>query len=241
MLYVIHGDAILGRQKARQLVTTLRTRRPDATYFLADNETTTEGMLEEYIVSRGLFEANHIVLCDHLFENEALKESFLKQLSDIHDSKHIFIVLETTLTAPVLKKLEKHAEKIQEVKSLPQKTTSKGQPFNVFSITDALCARNTERTWALYRQAIMQGIPPEEIHGMVWWQIKTLGSVEKAKNIKNLKLKPFVETKAKRALSKFSSDELADLEQALVETYHEARRGEGDLETGLEMLILERV
>jgi hypothetical protein len=73
----------------------------------------------------------------------------------------------------------------------------------------------------------------------LFWQIKTLRAALVAKSAEEAGLKPFAWSKAKRFLSKWTSETLEKASISLVALYHDARRGEHHLETGLEKWILD--
>ena len=66
----------------------------------------------------------------------------------------------------------------------------------------------------LYRKAIDKGEAPEALHGMLFWKVKSI------------------------ILAGDKNKELLILLDKLITVYHEARRGNGELETGVERFIL---
>lgn len=82
------------------------------------------------------------------------------------------------------------------------------------------------------------GVSDEEVHGMLFWQMKTMLLVEASGNAKEAALNPFVYKKAKGFVQHFSKEELHSHTTALVELYHEARRGRYELGSALERFIL---
>ncbi len=107
--------------------------------------------------------------------------------------------------------------------------------FNIWKLTDALLARDKKNAWLLYREAIEQGIAPEEIGGILWWQIKTLLLVSKDDTAG---MKPFSISKAKQSLKKYTAQEIEQLAQRAVAAIHEPRAGNGKAEEMLEAFIL---
>ena len=63
----------------------------------------------------------------------------------------------------------------------------------------------------------------------------------KTKNATDAGLKPFVYSKSKQMVEKTGLSHFEMLSRHLVATYHQARAGEGELELGLEKLLLEKV
>ena len=108
----------------------------------------------------------------------------------------------------------------------------------MFAMADALASRDSFRLWSLYRDAIDLGKVPEEIHGILFWQVKSLLMASRAETPGDAGLAPFVFTKAKRALSHFSNEDLTKMAKNLVSIYHDAHRGLCDFEAKLEIFTL---
>jgi len=232
MLYVVYGT---NRDKTgayvAKMVSALLKKRPHADVFTVTPETFWNGDFERYVGGSGLFENKHIVRLEGLLGDEKSVDAVLGRLPDIAESEHIFILREESLTTPLKKKCEKYAK---EVKNFDAKEEKKAA-FNVFGITDALAARDKKKLWMLYREAIDEGLVPEEIHGTLWWQTKTLLQVASGDTEG---MKPFVVGKAKRALGAYTKEELERLARELIHVYHDARRGLVELEVGLEKVLL---
>lgn len=113
-----------------------------------------------------------------------------------------------------------------------------GINFNIFSLTDALGARNKREAWLLYQKALASGLAPEEVFYKVQWQVKTLLTAQNTKSVAETDMKPYPYSKAKGYLKNFKANELESLSEALVLGYHSARRGQGDIETLVEKFLL---
>lgn len=232
MLYVVYGT---NRDKTNayvaKMISALLKKRPHADVFTISPDSFSPAELPRYVGGSGLFEEKHIVRLEGLLQNEMSSEHVAGQVALMAASDHIFILREEVLTAPLKKMCEKYAK---EVRLFDEKTEKKNE-FNIFSITDALVVRDRKRAWMLYREALKEGLVPEEIHGTLWWQIKTLIAVAEGDTIG---LKPFVVTKARRARAHYTLEELKNLARSFVRVYHDARRGLVDFEIGLEKLLL---
>lgn len=110
--------------------------------------------------------------------------------------------------------------------------------FNIWSLTDAVGARKKKDAWILYQKALAAGLAPEEIFYKLVWQVKTLLLAQKTKSAEETDMKPYPYSKAKANLKNWKEGELEDLSEKLVVGYHEARRGEGEVETLVEKIIL---
>lgn len=235
MLYVLHGtDTGRGRDKLHELVEQLRAKRSDAALIHLSEETCAVDALDELIYGQGLFSPKSIIVLDRVCAAEELKEAICARLADIGASENIFIIFEEKLDKKTLTKLKRHAAKIQEFEGeAPAK-----ERFNVFSLTDALGKRDRKALWVLYRKAKQAGVPDEEIHGILFWQVKAMLLSERAGSAKEAGLNPFVYKKSQGFLRNFSQGELSLLSSELVTLYHDARRGKHELGVALERLLL---
>lgn len=136
-----------------------------------------------------------------------------EEISLLKDSKTTFVFLEEKLLATDIKKYKKYAV-IEDFGMVVIKQIPK---MNVFSIADSFSHKDKIGTWILYREAILQGVSPEEISGIIFWKIKTM-------ILSGTKF--------------FSPDELKMMSSNLLSLYHMAHKGELDFVIGLEQFIL---
>lgn len=241
MIYLIHGsDTFLARAKARQLVESLTTKKPDALFRRYTVENFEQGMLDELIGSQGLFVTRIIIELDTLFANGEYKAVILDTLARLAASENIFIILEEKLLKPELLAFEKHAKKISEYSTADGAFTKKGKTGALpFALADALARRDKKDLWALYTQHIATGAVAEELHGLLFWQIKMMLLAATTPSAEAAGIKSFVYNKARSAGANFSLTELHTLSRKMVSIYHDAHRGLGDLNILLERCILE--
>lgn len=114
----------------------------------------------------------------------------------------------------------------------------KGREFNIFALTDALGSKNKKEVWILYQKALAAGVSAEEIFFKIFWQVKSMILASKTKDVAETDMKAFPYNKAKSYAKNFSQVELENLSQNLVEGYLLARRGDGEIETLLEKILL---
>jgi len=239
MIYALYGnDTQTSRKKLHTLLEGLCKKRPDAEYFHITSENVSEFNIEELISSQGLFEQKYIVVLDNLFEGKgkenSTKDELLKVLKEMQKAEHIFIFLEGKLDKKTVARFEKHAEKIQEC-SVEEK---KKERFNTFSLTDALGKRDRKGLWTLYQKARIENIADEEIHGILFWQVKSMLLALQSGSAQDAGLNPFVFNKSKGFLRNYSKEELQSISQKLVSISHNARRGIHEFDTALERFIL---
>ncbi len=217
------------------LVDSLCVKKPNASLFKIDSDCFDCVRLEELIVGAGLFEQKYIVVLDRVFENEEAKEFVFKNIKETGVSENIFIILEGKLDKKTLTKFEKNSEKIQEFEKAEVK---KQEKFNIFTLSDAFGGRKKKELWVLFQKAISVGMSPEEIHGTLFWMVKSMILSKNAKTFEEAGLSSFVFRKSVSFAGNFEDKELKNISSNLVSIYHNARRGGMELGTALEVFIL---
>jgi hypothetical protein len=158
----------------------------------------------------------------------------IDSLQELAESPNVFIWVESGVTKKEHEKIEKYAEKIQDF-SVAKKDTKPA--FNIFSLGDAFGARDKKRLWMQYIDA-QQHFAVEEIHGTLFWQIKSMLLAAKTKSAKEADMKPFPYNKAKGYTKQYSVEELTELSRGLLAVSHDARRGSHDFSIALERWVL---
>lgn len=236
MLYLIYGsDREKARVKKDELLTVLRGKRPDAEMFTLDAETFTESGLEALYSSQGLFEQKHVAVLDGLLSDKGVKESILNALASLAESSSVFLLLDGTLDVKTVGQIEKHAAKTY---SFGEKKKAEWGNNIGFLLADAFGEKDKKNTWVLFQKAMRAGSSPEEIHGTLFWQVKTMMLAKKTKSAEEAGLKPFPYGKAVRFARNFTEDELEKTISSLVEMYHGIRIEGGELELELEKFLL---
>jgi DNA polymerase III delta subunit len=236
MLYVLHGtDRDKVRGKLHELVASLEKKRPDAQVLKIGVDNWKESKLDEYVSGMNLFAPKNIIILDSLYSNKEIQSSV--DLDVLAESENVCIVVEQKLTKENLKKLEKRAEKVQEF-NLPEVVKKKESPIT-FSFVEALVNKDKKRSWSLFQKLAADSVAAEEIHGVIWWQFKTLYLAHMSTDAANAGLNPFVHQKAKVALKNWNKETLSQMLKRLVLMYHKAHRGECDFVAELEILCLE--
>jgi DNA polymerase III delta subunit len=187
---------------------------------------------EEIIFSKSLFGPQTLTFFD--INQKDFASDFLKNKEKFESSENIFVFsAKSSLVKSEGLKSDKNFV-LHEVKN----GVLKKEFANVFGLSDAVARRDKKQAWLLYRKFIEEGLSPEEIHGTIFWQIKSLAIVEVSNDYTEAKMKPFVFTKAKSFLKKFKEGEVKSWLGKLVEIYHKSHRGEYTLENALEIFIL---
>ncbi len=231
MLYVFTGtDRDKIYRETNAMLAALAKKRPNAEVFrMSDSADILR--LPDLIEGTGLFEEKHIVVLQGILDTEEARALASARAKDIAASEHIFIVIEHALTADIKKTLKKHAHAFSEY----DVTKEKPKTINVFALTDAIARRDKKQAWVILQRVLREGTPAEEIHGIVWWQIKTLLLVLRGDTAD---IKPFTISKAKSALPHFSEAELSTYARQLVTMYHDSRAQGPSLDIALEQFVL---
>ena len=177
-----------------------------------------------------LFGGNKLIKCDGVFEREDVQEAILKNLGSFSKSLNIFVFIESSLDAETGKRLKKYANAFEEYRAAKKK-----EAFNIFSLAEALGRRDKKSLWVLLVKALRAGKPPEEIAGTLFWQLKVLYILSQGGGTT---LNPFVMSKGKANLRNWKREELLDLSYKLINGYHAAHRGRGDLAIAHERFAL---
>lgn len=237
MIYLVHGnDNNLVRDKLHGLLRALSIKKPNAEVFRITSEDWAKEKIDELMESQGLFERKYIVVLDYLLGNKEAAEVLFSKLAELKSSENVFVIVEGAIDAAKLTKLGKVAEKTWKADS--KETTAK-KSFNVFSLTDALGRRDKKNLWALYHKAILTGSEPEELHGLLLWQVKNLLIASQSGSAEEAGQKPFVWMKAQGFLKNFTEEDLKKSSASLVDIYHNARRGIVEFDVALEKFILQ--
>lgn len=215
MLYFFYGtDGAKAREKASALVATLSAKKPQASVFKIGAGDWNATALDELIGGQGLFHPISLVQISGVFENEETKEYILARLSELAESPNIFVLVEGAVDAETKRAVSKKAEKVQEFKKVTVK-----QKFPVFTLADALGDRDKKNLWVLYQKALLEGIAPENINGVLFWKVKDMLTAHYSNR-------------------HWKTEELKNLSARFVALYHDSHRGLHEFPLALERLIL---
>ncbi len=235
MFYFLYGtDSYKARKKLHELLELAGRKRPEAELFKITTENWSEGQFDELLISRGLFENKYTVVLDNLFERKDIKEYILDRLENLAESEQIFLGLESKVDAATVKKIEKSAKQVQEF----SKIENKKEDINIFSIANGLVEKDKKRLWVSYIDLLSRGAVAEEIHGILFWQVKNMILAGKADSQKETGLSPYAYKSALTGTRKYKIEELVGMSGDLVDMTHRVRSGEGELEIMIEKWVL---
>ncbi len=235
MLYLIHGtDTHKARKKLHELLDIAQKKRPGAEIFKITSENWSDAQFDELLVARGLFEQKYTVVLDNIFEKKDYKDYVLERLDGMQESEQIFLMLESSVDSPSLKKIEKNAKQVQEF----VKAENKKFLPSIFTVADGLLQKDKKSLWISYIDFINKGTAPEEIHGIFFWQVKNMILTSRATSSNDTGLSPFVYKNALTGARKYKTEELTKMSGELMDMTHRVRQGEGEMEVMLEKWVL---
>ena len=235
MLTVLVGTDTKSRQKRLELL--LATAEKSGAEVRAYTDVSFDAdALRGLAGSSSLFGGTFAVVVSGIGDVAEKRDEFEKLIPVFADSPHRFILAENALLAPFLKKVTSKGGVIEEFAGAAK--AKKAEAFNMFALTDAFSDRNRSLTWALYRKALETGADPRELHGKLFWVVKSMLAAKASKTAGESGLNPFVYQKAKAGSQRFHDGELERIAVELTIMFHEALVSGIDIETAMESFIL---
>lgn len=235
MLYLFTGrDVVASALKRDKKLEAVLKLKPEAEVISLTDEKWSANVIDEYAGAQGLFQKDLIISVSFVCDNKEFAEELIEKLPLAGESLNTFIFLERELPKDILKAFTASAEEVVASDVVSKKQND----FNIFSLADAFGRRDKKGLWVLLQEARRAGIADEQIHGTIWWQVKTLFLAASAGSAKEAGLGDFPFRNAKRFLANFKQSELSRFSSELVALYHDARRGKHELEVSLERFVL---
>ncbi len=200
----------------------------EATLTILEGGQYQKGQVVDALGANSLFGGEEWFLLDKPSDNTECFDEVKGALEELSQSPNTFLILEGTLLAPAKKVYGKYSEDLEEF------SAQKEERFNSFSLAEALAEKNKKKLWLLLQEARLSGQRGEEVIGILWWQLKSLRLAQLTSTAEEAGMKDFPYNKAKRALSKFTKEEVEKLSQSLLELYHDGHAGVRDIDLALE-------
>ena len=168
MLYIIYGDNIERRKKARNEVGL-------SDVVISPETEDKQVKIAELISAQNLWGDSQIITLDKILEDKEIKDIIYKSLEDIKNSDNYFIVEETKINAAVLTKLSKYATKVFDC-SIGELVNSRGNnrvpEKSPFKLCDYIAAKDKKNAWIELMKLYETDIESEPLHGAIWWKLK---------------------------------------------------------------------
>lgn len=236
MIFFYYGtDREKIQKTSRATFEALQKKKPDASFVSYNAETLDENVLRDITSSQGLFERKVVARITDVMEDKEKAEMVLKFLKEMKETENIIVWSEGEMRKADLEKIKKNSEKTEEF-GVKEKSVKKFP--DIFKITDAIGDKDKKTAWALLVKEFQKGTASEELHGTIFWQIKSILIAKKTKTPDEAGLNPYVYSKAKSFAKNWTEEELNKAVSDLVDMYHKAHRGEVDFEVSLEKWVL---
>ena len=189
-----------------------------------------------YLSQSGMFATKVVLVLDRPLDTADGKELLFENGEDLVSAAALVIAIVPDVTATDSKKFPKGAE----IEKFDLKRVAEEPPGNVFALTDAYTAGDRKKSWVLYRSLINAGSSAEEIHGALSWAVRGMILAGKTRSAEEAGMKDFPYRKAKGAVARVGVSQAEKSSEELVDLYHQARSGNGDLEDLLEAFLLRK-
>lgn len=226
-------DTKRAREALRMATDEEKSKNPNCTVTVFDDVSFDATLLCEALANVSLFGGRNVVVIDGILDHED-GEEFYRASDVFKDSANLVLIRERAPTKELRTLFERSGEmKEFMLKKAPEKK-------NNFIVADAVAAKDRRLAWAEFIRLERSGAIMEEVHGMVFWAVKTLYlcKTQTKEEAMRAGVKEFTyrnyEPRAKRFL-------LSELEQKLAELkemYHAAHEGGGALGLSLEQFLL---
>lgn len=237
MIIFIYGDDTKKvREKTTTTVDALLAKQKDASIFKIDASNWSLGYIEELLNAQGLFLPKYIITFNFISENKEFFTEMLGLLKEIKSAEHICIIAEGDITEKNKEKIKKLSTKFQEFNI--KKVEVKKQEPPTFAFATSFANREFQKTEKYLNTLLGLKLAPEEIHGVLWWQMKSVMLSSKAQSAVGAGLNPYVFKNAKSASEKWNPGDLDQVLNSLFEMYHQAHRGKVDFYNAIERLVV---
>lgn len=166
----------------------------------------------------------------YIIKNAATSLDLATILKSYSDTENIILFCEEKM---VKKNKDIFVRENIEIIDFSGEKKKRDELYNIFSLADLLGRRDKKNLWLAYQEALDR-VSPEEIHGVLFWQMKNL-ALAKWENGEGMK--PFVLKKNMAYVQNFSGKEIKSIISDLVRIFHK-RDSYSTLAIELEKIIL---
>lgn len=237
ILFIYGDDTKKVREKTTATVEGLLLKQKDASVFKINSESWSTEYVKELLNAQGLFLPKYIITFNFISENKECFAEMLDLLKDMKSAEHVCIIAERDLTEKNKEKIKKLATKSQEF-NLKKLVEVKKQEPPTFAFATSFANREFQKTEKYLHKLLDLKLAAEEIHGVLWWQMKSVKLASMAQSAVGAGLNPFVFKNAKSASEKWNPEDLDQVLNSLFEIYHQAHRGKIDFYNAIERLVV---
>jgi DNA polymerase III delta subunit len=234
MLFVFYGsDQEKAEAKFKTLTSALKSKNPNATWFVWDENSFDIDHFQELIFSQVLFGNHYGISARRLLGQTEVVDFLMNNLRAVIDSPNIFILLETSVPKNLIDAISKTGGQVKEFKlSKPAIKNNNRKPF---ALIEALGVHDRQRLWLEITKELAYQVPPEEIFWQLIGAIKNIYLIKTEVKSGKLKFHPYYQKKLSTYANQYKAQELIELNSKLGELLYRSRLGEIDLGESLEL------
>ncbi len=240
MILFIYGDDVKKvKEKVTATVDALLIKQKDASVFKIEAGSWKSEYAQELLNAQGLFLSKYVIVFNFISENKEAFSELLDLLPLMKSADHVCIIAEGNIAEKNKEKIKKAAQKSQELllKKAPNKDFQKNE-VPTFAFAMSFANREFQKTENYFHALLDLKLAPEEVHGVLWWQMKSIKLASAAQSAVGADLSPYVFKNAKSSSLKWNPDDLDQVLNSLFEMYHLAHRGRIDFYNTIERLIV---
>lgn len=225
------------KQALRKDIAVFSAKYPSALILRIDAESFSLLRASEELSANDLFGHGSLIVFEGIMDEQKYVDAYTELKEIISESQNSVYICETTLPKDVLESLRESGAHIQEFREAGAKEREYG---TIFTLADAYVSGNRKTAWVEFSRAIRGGKSAEEIHGTLFWAIKSLWLSRKLtkSQAEALGIKPFVLSKYKTLGAEWGDGEINQSLSTLKDLYHQSHRGKGQLAVLLEQYLL---
>ena len=234
--FFVGEDTQKAKKALRKELDAAKEANPNALVSRFDDVNFDAEKIREALGAVSLFGGGgNIIALDGLSADEEGKIFLEEELFKFADTENNVFVREEVIPKAFIAKFGK-AGKVHEF-LLAKKFIAK---TNNFVIADALLRKDKRGAWVEFEKSRRRGDRAEEVHGTIFWAVKTLYMCATKPKAEALAfgMKEFTYRKYLEGAKHFLVRDLEEKLGELKEMYHRAHRGEGELDVFLEQFLL---
>lgn len=231
--FFLGGDTVRARAAMRRALNAEQAKDPNALVAVFDDLSFDAMRIEEALGASSLFGGRNIVVIDGILGHVAGEEFYVTSSALPRTSNAVFV-----REALPKKEVREHFTTLGTIEEF--KPREEHKKTNNFAVADALLAKDKRLAWAEYVELLRKGVAPEELHGTLFWAVKTilLCKTQTRDALLGTGMKEYTYRKYSSGANHFTLAELRRKLGDLKEMYHAAREESGDLGVLLEQFLL---
>jgi hypothetical protein len=233
-IHILLGDdTVRARAVLMRSVEEEKAKDPMVLVSRFDDLSFDAALLAEALQQQSIFGGRGIVVIDGILDHED-GEEFYRQKSILQDSPHAVFIRETAPKKEIVA-LFKEIGTVEEfpLRKIIEKNTD-------FAIADAVAMRDKRAAWVELVKQQRAGASMEEVHGKIFWAVKTLYlcATQTKEEVLKAGVKDFTYRNYQPRSKNFLVHELEEKLGELKHVYHRAHQGDAELGLFLEQFLL---